>query len=85
MDVLFSSASHNDLLKPPSPVRVFFFRAMAAHDCFNSEWFWSMMRDLSVPDVEPFTITPNLRSSYDFARHPKQEKETVFVNRYFFG
>lgn len=57
---------------------------MAAHDCFNSEWFWSMMRDLPVPDVEPFTITPDLRSSYVFARHPKQEKETVFVNRYFF-
>ena len=57
---------------------------MAAHDCFNSEWFWDMMRDLPVPDIEPFTITPNLRSSYVFARHPKQEKETVFVNRYFF-
>ena len=60
------------------------FFAMAAHDCFNSEWFWDMMRDLPVPDVEPFTITPDLRSSYVFARHPKQEKETVFVNRYFF-
>ena len=58
--------------------------AMAAYDCFNSEWFWNMMRDLPVPDVEPFTITPDLRSSYVFARHPKQEKETVFVNRYFF-
>ena len=42
------------------------------------------MCDLPVPDVEPFTITPDLRSSYVFARHPKQEKETVFVNRYFF-
>ena len=40
------------------------FFAMAAHDCFNSEWFWDMMRDLPVPDVEPFTITPDLRSSY---------------------
>lgn len=122
LEVLFSPASHNDLLKPASPVREFFFRylvaafsiplgihhfavaaryfeegylrrlkkrtetffAMAAHDCFNSEWFWDMMRDLPVPDIEPFTITPNLRSSYVFARHPKQEKETVFVNRYFF-
>ena len=122
MEVLFSPASHNDLLKPASPAREFFFRylvaafsiplgiqhftaaaryfeegylrrlkkrtetffAMAAHDCFNSEWFWDMMRDLPVPDIEPFTITPNLRSSYVFARHPKQEKETVFVNRYFF-
>ena len=122
LEVLFSPASHNDLLKPASPVREFFFRylvaafsiplgihhftvaaryfeegylrrlkkrtetffAMAAHDCFNSEWFWDMMRDLPIPDVEPFTITPDLRSSYVFARHPKQEKETVFVNRYFF-
>ena len=122
LEVLFSPVSHNDLLKPASPAREFFFRylvaafsiplgiqhftvaaryfeegylrrlkkrtetffAMAAHDCFNSEWFWSMMRDLPVPDVEPFTITPDLRSSYVFARHPKQEKETVFVNRYFF-
>ena len=122
LEVLFSPASHNDLLKPASPAREFFFRylvaafsiplgiqhftaaaryfeegylrrlkkrtetffAMAAHDCFNSEWFWDMMRDLPVPDIEPFTITPNLSSSYVFARHPKQEKETVFVNRYFF-
>lgn len=121
LEVLFSPVSHNDLLKPASPAREFFFRylvaafsiplgiqhftvaaryfeegylrrlkkrtetffAMAAHDCFNSEWFWDMMRDLPVPDVEPFTITPNLRSSYVFARHPKQEKETVFVNRIF--
>ena len=101
LEVMFSPASHNDLLKPASPVREFFFRylvaafsiplgiqhcavsaryyeegylrrlkkrtetffAMAAHDCFNSEWFWDMMRDLPVPDVEPFTITPDLRSS----------------------
>ena len=122
LEVLFSPASHNDLLKLDSPAREFFLRylvaafsiplgiqhfavaaryfeegylrrlkkrtetyfAMAAHDCFNSEWFWSMMRDLPVPDIEPFTITPELRSSYVFARHPKQEKETVFVNRYFF-
>lgn len=34
--------------------------------------------------LSPFTHTPDLRSSYVFARHPKQEKETVFVNRYFF-
>lgn len=76
LEVLFSPASHNDLLKPASPVREFFFRylvaafsiplgiqhfavaaryfeegylrrlkkrtetffAMAAHDCFNSEF-----------------------------------------------
>ena len=113
LEVMFSPASHNDLLKPASPVREFFFRylvaafsiplgiqhfavaaryfeegylrrlkkrtetffAMAAHDCFNSKWFWDMMRDLPVPDVEPFTITPNLRSSYVFSRHPKQKRK----------
>ena len=42
------------------------------------------MCDWPVQDVEPFTITPDLRSSHVFARHPKQEKETIFVNRYFF-
>lgn len=60
------------------------YLAVAAHDCFNSELFWSVMHDLQAQDVEPFTITPDLRSSHVFARHPKQEKEMVFVNRYFF-
>ena len=60
------------------------FFAVAAHDCFNSELFWKEMHDLQAQDVEPFTITPELKSSYVFARHPKHEKEMVFVNRYFF-
>ena len=60
------------------------YLAVAAHDCFNSELFWNAMHELEAHDVDPFSITPDLRSSYVFARHPKQEKETVFVNRYFF-
>lgn len=60
------------------------YLAVAAHDCLNSELFWNTMHDLEAQDVEPFSVTPDLRSSYVFARHPKQEKETIFVNRYFF-
>lgn len=60
------------------------YLAVAAHDCFNSELFWNAMHDLQAQDVELFTITPDLRSSHVFARHPKYEKETIFVNRYFF-
>ena len=60
------------------------FFAIAAHDCFNSELFWKEMHNLQAQNVEPFTITSELKSSYVFARHPKHEKEMVFVNRYFF-
>lgn len=56
----------------------------AAHDCFNSDLFWQEMKSLADHEVEPFTITPQLRSSYVFARNPKREKEMVFVNRVFF-
>ena len=58
--------------------------AVAAHDCFNSESFWNEMGALQAPQIEPFTVTPELRSSYVFAHHPKDEKKMVFVNRYFF-
>lgn len=60
------------------------FFAMAAHDCFHSEEFWQIMNILEAPEIEAFSITPELRSAYVFARHPTQEKETVFVNRFFF-
>lgn len=55
--------------------------AVAAHDCFNSESFWKEMATLPLPDIETFTVTPQLASSYVFARHPKHKKEMVFVNR----
>jgi len=55
--------------------------AVAAHDCFNSESFWKEMDTLSLPDIEAFTVTPQLISSYVFARHPKHKKEMVFVSR----
>lgn len=60
------------------------FFAIAAHDCFNSESFWEEMHDLQISEIEPFTVTPELQSSYVFARHPNDEKKMVFVNRYFF-
>lgn len=56
----------------------------AAHDCFTNDLFWHEMDQLQMKDVEPFSISPDMRSSYVFARHPKREKEMVFVNRYFF-
>lgn len=119
VDVLFSPASHNDLLHPASPIRQFFFRyltaafsiplgiyhfsvaglyfeveylrrlkkrnetffATAARDCFNSEDFWAMMHKLSYAEIEPFTISPTISSTYTFARNPKHETDTVFVQR----
>ena len=119
VDVLFSPASHNDLLHPASPVRQFFFRyltaafsiplgiyhfsvaglyfeveylrrlkkrnetffATAARDCFNSEDFWAMMHKLSYAEIEPFTISPTISSTYTFARNPKHETDMVFVQR----
>ena len=119
LEVLFSPASHNDLLKPASPAREFFFRylvaafsiplgiqhftvaaryfeegylqrlkkrtetsfAVAAHDCFNSSDFWTMMEQLPMAGIEAFTVSPAISSSYTFARSPRDEKEMVFVQR----
>ena len=58
--------------------------AVAAHDCFNSEQFWDEMRSLQSLDMEPFTVYPELSSTYVFARSPKNEKEMVFVERVYF-
>ena len=58
--------------------------AVAAHDCFNSEQFWDEMRSLQSLDMEPFTVYPELSSTYVFARSPKNEKEMVFVERVIF-
>lgn len=55
--------------------------AIAAHDCFNSEAFWEEMSTLPLPDIEPFTVAPRQFSTYVFARHPKREREMIFVNR----
>ena len=55
--------------------------AVAAHDCFNSEQFWDEMRSLQSLNMEPFTVYPELSSTYVFARSPKNEKEMVFVER----
>ena len=58
--------------------------AVAAHDCFNSEQFWDEMRSLQSLDMEPFTVYPELSSTYVFACSPKNEKEMVFVERVIF-
>ena len=58
--------------------------AVAAHDCFNSEQFWDEMRSLQSLDMEPFTVYPELSSTYVFARSPKNEKGMVFVERVIF-
>ena len=57
---------------------------LLGHVCSAPFVLTDMMRDLPVPDVEPFTITPNLRSSYVFARHPKQEKGNRICEPVFF-
>lgn len=55
--------------------------AVAAHDCFNSQEFWDDMQTLQHMDVELFSVSPELASSYVLARSSKSEKEMVFVNR----
>lgn len=60
------------------------FFAIAAHDCFTGELFWEEMNSLQAQELEPFTIKPELQSTYMFARHPRDEKKMVFVNRYIF-
>ena len=55
--------------------------AVAAHDCFNSKEFWDELQELQSWDVEPFSVHPELTSTYVLARSPKNEKEMVFVER----
>jgi len=55
--------------------------AVAAHDCFNSRDFWKEMKEYDPLSMESFSVKPQLKSSFVFARSPKDEKEMVFVNR----
>ena len=55
--------------------------AVAAHDCFNSQDFWEEMAGLPLADLETFTVSPRLFSTYVFARHPKRERDLLFVSR----
>jgi len=55
--------------------------AVAAHDCFSSQKFWTEMETLPFAGVETFTVSPRLFSTYVFARNPKAEKELIFVSR----
>lgn len=58
--------------------------ALAAEDCFNSDRFKTDLREVQERSVQPFSVSPNVRSTYVFARNPKKEKELVFVNRNIF-
>ena len=55
--------------------------AVAAHDCFSSKEFWDELQGLQSWDIEPFSVHPELTSTYVLARSPKSEKEMVFVER----
>lgn len=61
--------------------------AVAAHDCFNSKWFWDMMKGLPQPrvfqgkDVETFSMYPGIYSAYMIVRNVRNEKELLFANR----
>lgn len=58
--------------------------ALAAVDCFNSDDFMNDLREVQERSVQPFSVSPHVRSTYVFARNPKKEKELVFVNRSIF-
>lgn len=53
--------------------------AIATHDCFTSEDFWTHMRGLPMADIEAFTIFPTIASSYVFAQGPRNKEEMIFV------
>ena len=55
--------------------------AIATHDCFTSEEFWTHMQQLLMADIEAFTIFPKIASSYVFAQSPRSEEEMIFVQR----
>lgn len=57
------------------------FFAIAAHDCFASDDFWHVMEALPMPEIEKFTVSPVMESSYVFARNPNQKEKMVFVQR----
>ena len=55
--------------------------AIATHDCFTSEDFWTHMQQLPMADIEAFTIFPKIASSYVFDQSPRNDEEMVFVQR----
>ena len=57
------------------------FFATAVHDCFTSDDFWRVMDTLPLPDIETFTLSPAMESTYIFARNPSQKEKMVFVQR----
>ena len=59
--------------------------AVAFHDFYHDPQIRKKIENSFFPMTEPFTANPRLRSSYTFARDPKDEKKMVFVNRVFFS
>ncbi len=55
--------------------------AGAAHDYFNSDFFWETQQRMYANNIERFTFWPSLESSYVFVRDPKKKEEMIFVNR----
>ncbi len=58
--------------------------AVAAHDCFTDDRFKKELEELTSNSLQKFTISPQVKSSYVFARNPKSEEDMVFVNRIYF-
>lgn len=58
--------------------------AMGVHDTFNHPEFQKFISETQVHEIEPFTYSPQMISSYCFARDPKHYGEMIFVNRLFF-
>ena len=58
--------------------------AMGVHDTFNHPEFKKFISETQVHEIEPFTYSPKMTSSYCFARDPKHYGEMIFVNRLFF-
>ena len=59
--------------------------AVAFHDFYHDPSTKEVLEKMFAPTIEPFDANPRLRSSYTFARDPKDEKKMIFVNRVFFS
>lgn len=59
--------------------------ARALYDCFHNEELMNAIKEYELTDEENFSLTPEIRMSYVFVRHPKHEEETVFASRFMFS
>lgn len=74
---------HNCLCNLEKRTETYF--AMGVHDTFNHPEFKKFLDKTLVPDIEPFTYSPKMSSTYCFARDPKHYGEMIFVNRLLFS